>query len=198
MGEMAEPIFESVTTMGQADFVRWVHERDMSGDVHRYELLNGRVVMNPPAAWPHGEVESRLLRRLGNVVEPGRLGRLLGSSQGYELPSGDTVEPDASFVSNARWAATPPVAGKFLQVVPDLVVEILSPSTTTRDRGEKKAIYAGAGVREYWIVDPRGRTVTIFVGEASDRFSAGLVLGEDDTIESDVLPGLGFVVRELF
>ena len=62
---------------------------------------------------------------------------MLGSSAGYDLPSGDTLEPDVSFLSAARLAAGPaPERGRFLRIVPDLVVEILSDSTAKRDRGE--------------------------------------------------------------
>jgi Uma2 family endonuclease len=91
-------------------------------------------------------------------VKQRRNGKVLDSSQGFELPSGDTVEPDHSFVSNERWDAAPaPKLGEFLKVVPDLVVEVLSQKTASQDRGEKKAIYERNGVREYWLVDPRAR-----------------------------------------
>lgn len=196
MEPMSDPIFESVTTMDQPEFARWVASREGRGDA-RYELLNGRLVMNPPAGWPHGEVEARLVRRLGNAVEPLGLGRILGSSQGFELPSGDTLEPDASFVSTARWEASPPSLGRFLRVVPDLVAEILSPSTAARDRGEKKGAYARAGVREYWLVDPRARMVTVF-GSLGDRFDRGRVYEDGETVESVVVPGLRIAVAELF
>lgn len=185
----AEPVFESITTMDQGAFAAWIESRP-AHDLNHYELLNGRVVMMPPAGWPHGGVEARLLRRMGNVAEPAKLGRVCGSSQGFELPTGDTVEPDASFVSIARWrAASPPITGKFLQVVPDLIVEILSPSTATRDRGEKKAIYAAAGVREYVLVDPRARTLTIFTLDGP-RFDAGRIHAHDEHWESVALPRL--------
>jgi Uma2 family endonuclease len=64
----------------------------------------------------------------------------------------------------------PPRAGKYLQVVPDLVVEVLSRSTKTRDRGEKKAIYEANGVTEYWLVDLERRTLTVFAVD-SDKVS---------------------------
>src|SRR4029079_6548928 len=93
-------------------------------------LLNGRIVMNPPGGWPQGEVAltvGALLRAF--VIERG-LGRVLGSDQGFELPSGDVVSPDAVFLSAERWGASEPHEfGRFLRVVPDIVVEVgLSPS----------------------------------------------------------------------
>jgi Uma2 family endonuclease len=191
-----DPVFESITTMDQASFAAWVLSRPAQ-DLNHYELLNGRVVVTMPAGWPHGSVEGRIVARMVVTCDAQRLGHVFGSSQGFELPTGDTVEPDASFVSMARWrAAPPPEPGKFLQVVPDLVVEILSQSTAWRDRGEKKGVYAAAGVREYVMVDPRGRTITVFALDGR-RFDAGQIFTEDGRWESDALPGLALSLAEL-
>src|SRR5262245_3359046 len=123
---MREIQFESVASMSQADFFDWVIERQR-WDPNHYELLNGRIVMTPPAGYPHGGVGSNLQYILGAYVRTAATGRVFDSSQGFELPSGDTVEPDHTFVSNGRWSAAPaPEEGKFLRVVPDLVVEVLS------------------------------------------------------------------------
>ena len=146
--------FESTTTMSPAEFQQWALERAAS-DLHHYELLNGRVVMTPPAGYPHGAVEVAIVRLLSEAL-PG--GRAFGSSQGFVLPTGDTLEPDFSWVGDERWQEMKtPVRGRFLHVAPDLVVEIASPSTALRDRSEKKAAYERAGVREYWIVGRRQR-----------------------------------------
>ena len=125
-------------------------------------------------------------------------GEVLGSSQGFELATGATVAPGASFVSAERWSAmAPPEPGMFLRVVPDLVVEILSLSTASHDRGEKKAIYEQSGVREYWLVDPRGKQVTVFVAQAG-KFDLGTLRELSDEFESAVLSGLVVKVADLF
>ena len=194
---MVELSFESVDTMTQTEFSVWCRER-ASWDRHHYELLNGRVVMNPPAGFPHGSVESRVVRLLANHVLDASLGECFGSSQGFELPTGDTVEPDASYVSKQRWQTMPdPEPGRFLRVVPDLTVEILSAATAHRDRGEKKALYGRAGVREYWIIDPRARTL-ICLTRQEGELHEDAVHEETDTFESPLLPGLTFPVASLF
>lgn len=208
---MSNLVFESTTTMDQASFVAWVAARPAHDD-HHYELLGGRIVMTPPAGWPHGNVESRLVTRMTNAAArpAGRLssatrpelppeqGLVFGSSQGFELPTGDTVEPDASFVSLARWRAAPaPEVGKFLAVVPDLVVEILSNSTASRDRGEKRAIYAAAGVHEYVLVDPRTRTLQVFTRGDDGRFDTGRLFAPDERWDSAVLLGLSACAADL-
>ena len=195
MHDVAEPIFESITTMDAGEFEVWALERE-GWDPHHYELLHGRVVAVPPAAWPHGEIELRLGRRLAEAVE-GTGAHAFGSSQGFLLPSGDVVEPDGSVVSAARWKSIVPEVGRFLPVVPVFVVEVLSPSTSHRDRGEKKAIYGRNGVREYWIVDERTRSVTIHLGDGA-RFDEGQIVPEHQIANSAVVPGLAVRVASLF
>ena len=182
--------------MSQEEFACWVEKRGT--EPHRYELLNGRVVMTPPAGYPHGEIEATLVALLRQHVAAGKLGKVFGSRQGFDLPSGDTVASDASFVSNERWAsAPPPEPGKFLEVVPDLMVEILSTSTASRDRGEKKAIYAQNGVREYWLVDPRACEVLVLTLEGA-RYGEPMIFAVQARVESRALPGLEIEVGEIF
>jgi Uma2 family endonuclease len=197
MPSVPELAFESTQTLTQSEFFAWVCARPTSDD-NRYELLGGRVVMTPPAGYPHGLVEARVSLALGEFIHKSNLGLYLGSSTGFELPSGATVEPDYSFVSTARWGAMPPPRpGQFLRVVPDLVVEILSGSTAYRDRGVKQEIYEANGVREYWLVDPQLRCVTVFtLGDG--RFDAGIVHGDDGVVRSNVLVGLTVEVGWLF
>jgi Uma2 family endonuclease len=165
--------------------------------LNHYELLNGRIVVNPPSGWPHGETEALIANIIVTFVRSRHLGGASGSSQGFELPSGDTVAPDVSFVSAARWEKSGPhERGKFLKVVPDLVVEILSASTAPYDRGEKKAIYQQNGVREYWIVDTAARRVALFsLTEAG--YQKPRLFEEADTVESVVLSGLRFAIRDV-
>ena len=161
---MEDIVFESVRTVTPDEFARLVDERARTGDLHAYELLNGRIVMTPPAGYPHGAIELEVGAFLLHFVKERGVGLAFGPSQGFTLPSGDTVGPDAAFISNERWTAGPlPAEGEFIRIVPDLVVEILSPSTASRDRGEKRGIYERNGVREYWLVDARAHTVTVTI-----------------------------------
>ncbi|MGE0822840.1 MAG: Uma2 family endonuclease [Candidatus Binatia bacterium] len=192
-----ETAFVSTETFTQKEFKRWLDERPRS-DINHYELLRGRIIMNPPAGWPHGSVESNIHTPLGMFVRSHKLGIVLGSSTGYDLPSGDTVEPDISFISAERFAAGPePQEGKFLRIVPNLAIEILSPATAQRDRTEKKAIYEENGVEEYWLVDTKRREVTVY-HLAGTRFGRGKAYTIRDTLRSRVLAGFTLPVREIF
>ena len=189
--------FVSTETFTQKEFKRWLDERPAS-DINHYELLRGRIVMSPPAGWPHGSVGANILIPIGTFVRTHGLGQVLDSSAGYDLPSGDTVEPDISFISAARLAAGPaPQPGKFLRIVPNLVVEILSPATAQKDRTEKKAIYEVNGVEEYWIVDTKRREITVYT-LSGKRFGRGKVYAARDTLRSRVLDGFTVRVGDLF
>ncbi|MFQ5505418.1 MAG: Uma2 family endonuclease [Planctomycetota bacterium] len=188
--------FRSCDRFSQAEFAAWLRTLPPD-DLHHYELLDGRIVMEPPAAWRHGETEAIVVCMLRSFVSERRLGRVFGSSPGFELPTGDTVEPDASFVSRERWEAQDRVPRGFARVVPDLVVEILSPTTRKKDHGQKKRIYERSGVREYWLVDPQSQHVTRFVA-AKRGFDRGTVFESGATLGSVVLEGLRIAVAELF
>jgi Uma2 family endonuclease len=196
MAALPELAFESTRTLSQEEFAAWVAAR-WRGDLNHYELLDGRVVMTPPAGYPHGAIEAALGGILEPFVRKRTLGKCFGSSQGFEVPSGDTVEPDYSFVSAERWhAMPPPEEGRFLRVVPDLVVEILARSTAALDRGEKKDVYERSGVREYWPIDPRARALLVYTRQG-DRFDTGRTFAEGQPFSSAVLPGLAFDVASV-
>ena len=194
---VAETAFISTETFTQKRFKDWVENRSM-GDINRYELASGKIVMTPPAAWEHAEVEARVIRILGDFLTKQNLGRMFGSSAGYELPSGDTLEPDASFISRERWSKGPqPRRGQFLKIVPTLTVEIISPATARRDRIEKKRIYEANGVDEYWLLDPHRREITVF-HLAAGKYDDGNRFEARQKVRSEVLVGLEVLTRSLF
>ncbi len=190
-----EITFRSEQRLTQEEFFRWLQERP--DDTRHYELIHGRIVMTPPANFRHGALGAWLVYKLMLHVEPRGLGLVLDASAGYDLPSGDTLEPDVSFISKERLAAEPqPEPGRFARIVPDLVIETASRSTARRDRTVKKEIYAVNGVREYWLVDPRSRTLTIFQ-EQGAAFDDGRSL-KSGSVASAVFPSLELTVEEVF
>jgi len=192
-----ETTFVSTDRFNQRAFKRWAETRPAT-DINHYELTNGRIVMTPPAGWGHGEIEARMSRMLFDFVDSKKLGKVFGSSTGYNLPSGDTLEPDISFISAQRWAKGPHVGrGQFLKIVPNLVVEILSPATAQRDRVEKKRIYEANGVDELWLVDPTRRDLTVFQ-LAVGQYGQGRHYGSRQTLRSRSLPEFHTPVRFLF
>jgi Uma2 family endonuclease len=195
--QVTETAFISTETFTQKGFKEWVENRSM-GDINHYELVSGKIVMTPPAAWEHAEIEARVIRIVGDFVTKHNLGKVFGSSAGYELPSGDTLEPDASFISRERWSKGPqPRRGQFLRIVPSLVVEIVSPATARRDRIEKKRIYEGNGVDEYWLIDPHRREIMVF-HLAQGKYDKGSRFEARQKLRSEVLTGLVVPTRTFF
>lgn len=188
-----DPHFEPWCT--PEEFARFLEERD--DEAGRYELLNGRIVMVPPPDWSHSETSLDAGALLRAHVKAHGLGSV-HVEMDILLPSGDVVRPDVCYFSHER-AATAVRKRKHTEGVPDLVVEVLSPSTASRDRGEKKkkAIYQANGVREYWLADDQARTVTRFNLDG-DRFGAPNVFTKADEFSSLLLVGLRFAMSEIY
>lgn len=191
-----ETAFRSDERFDQKAFRHWLNGRSPS-DINHYELIDGKIVMTPPAGWPHASIGAMIAGCLSHPVRKNKLGVVLDSSAGYELPSGDTVEPDVSYISAKRFAAGPkPSTGKFVRIVPNLIVEILSPTTSRRNRTEKKNLYERNGVDEYWIVDPSRKQITVFrLGKRGYGPGATMTVGP---IRSRLLPGFELSIKELF
>ena len=94
------------------------------------------------------------------MVRTGNLGRLLAAPVDVKLAEDETVVPDLVFIRHDRLSIIGP---KAIEGAPDLIAEILSPSTRHHDLGKKKALYARFGMREYLAIDPEARILTVFV-----------------------------------
>ncbi|MEW6747533.1 MAG: Uma2 family endonuclease [Planctomycetota bacterium] len=188
--------FVSRQKLTPAEFAAFV-EKGIPADGFRYELIRGHVVMEPPAGYEHGRLGARLVHLIHQALGERDLGVVFDSSAGFELPTGDTLEPDAAFVSRARLARVPDQdPRRFIRAVPDLVVEIASPSTRARDATEKKRIYRESGVEEYLLVDPENRTVTCF--RFGSEASSGEILRGPDIYRSQVVPDFELTIDRLF
>ena len=149
-----------MSTMQTTAPTTWEDVLRMPDDGNRYELIGGRLYMTPAPVLRHQRISKRLEMALMSILEDAGHGELFRAPCLVEFPgTGDRVQPDILFVSNERRGI---VGEKSVQGPPDLVVEILSPSTAHRDRGVKLDLYARCGVREYWIVDPEEDVVDVW------------------------------------
>ena len=123
-------------------------------DELRGELINGEVVaMSSSPTFNHNRVASRIYRAFENYLEGKRCTAIADGTDLY-LTQEDRFIPDMMVVCDRDKIRRDGVHG-----APDLVVEVLSPSTARNDRMHKKAVYEASGVREYWLVDPENRTI---------------------------------------
>lgn len=125
----------------------------------RYEVIEGELVVTPSPSLRHQRIVGRLFRSLGGFVEENELGEVFISPLDVLFAEGDYLEPDILFVGRGREEI---LTDRGIEGPPDLVVEILSPSTEARDRGVKLERYRHYGVPEYWVVDPDERTVEVW------------------------------------
>lgn len=161
-------------------------------DGHRYELIAGEIVMSPSPTTKHQRVIARLTTRLHAFVESRRLGEVFFAPLDVQISRYSVVQPDVTVVLAGRSAI---VSDDRINGAPDLVVEVISPSSRKRDLRDKANLYMHAGVPEYWIVDPESEAITVYVlsgGGYLPSVSAGGVA------RSQVLPGFEVVVAEIF
>lgn len=165
----------------------------MPDDGNRYELIGGELIVSPAPIRNHQKLSHRLQLLLGNHVAKHDLGDVYAAPVDVRLSRHNRVQPDLLFIRNDRrdiYGPTGPVEG-----APDLVVEIISPSSRVMDRIRKAALYADAGVPEYWLVDPMERKVEMLVLEGGHYQAIG---GDDGGLTSTVITGLVVVPETLF
>jgi len=149
-----------------------------------------------PAPVPfHQDLLSYPHLRIGGHVEAHELGKVYFAPLGVQLSVHDVVQPDLLFVSSQRLQIIGP---KRLEGAPDLVVEVLSPSTRRRDLGEKRARYELLGVQEYWAFDPDAATAQVFRRDG-DRFLPPILLSAeaDDRLTTPLLRGLPISLQKV-
>lgn len=160
----------------------------------RYELLDGELVMTPAPDELHQRTQADLGFQVMAFVKANGLGRVYNPPTDVVLSDVDVVQPDLLFVSSER---TQIITKAGVQGAPDLVVEILSPSTAERDKGYKRALYAQHGVKEYWIVGADAGVITVLL-LGDDGYEVAGTFGEGDTLTSPTLEGFRLKVDELF
>jgi Uma2 family endonuclease len=174
-----------------ADFFEW--ELD---EGERYELIDGVAYMMAGATLKHQEISGNLFATLYNFLK-GKPCKVFYSDYAVQLfPEADdrddtVVLPDLFVVCDRKKLVSRACAG-----APDLIVEILSPSTSRYDRLVKFRKYQEAGVKEYWIIDPEDNTIQVHILE-NGRYVT-YMYNDEDLITVSVLPGLQINAAEIF
>jgi|SRR5882672_1158250 len=161
-------------------------------DGFRHEIIEGEEFMTPAPEVPHQRVVSQLVGLLNGHSRKHRLGDVFPAPIDVVLAPEDIVQPDVIFISASHAGR---ITQKNIQGAPDLVIEVLSPSTASVDRGRKLALYERSGVVEYWIADPVTGTMEIHEFGSPRRTR---VYKDDQSFETAVLPGLGVRLADIF
>ena len=160
----------------------------------RSELVGGRRVMLSPTQRTHGKVEGRFYSAIAAVVAREDLGEVMVGEVGiYTQCNPDTVQgADVLFMSHGRLAQLRGTA--FLDVAPELIVEVLSPEDRWSEMRQKIREYFAIGVLLVWVADPDERSVHVFRSPTDVR-----VLTAEATLTGEaVLPGFSAQVGQLF
>ncbi len=176
-----------------ADYLTWDEQEHI-------ELIEGVPVMMSPPSRVHQEISGELFRQIANYLE-GKKCRVYAAPFAVRLfektnddaSSVDTiVEPDLSVVCDRD-----KLDDKGCKGAPDLVIEVLSPSSIRNDRLTKFNLYQRAGVKEYWIVNPAEKSIQVFVLE-DNHYVATALGGSSDVLKVNVLDGCYIDLARVF
>ena len=189
---MIQPVEKETYTF--ADYLTWDE-----GD--RYELIYGDAVMMAPPIYIHQKVLTEISRQIANFLDDkpceilsAPFGVRLFEQQGDTPDNVDTiVEPDLTIICDHSKIDHYGCKG-----APDMVIEILSPSTMRRDRIVKLDLYRRAGVREYWIVDPQNQSVEVYLRDENNDLRPREVYTRTDTAKVTVLDGCTVELAKVF
>ena len=163
-------------------------------DDKQYELIGGKLILVPAPRTIHQRIKGRIFRMVADFVDKNSLGEVLDAPIDVVLTEKDKPQPDILFVSKKRLDI---ITEANVRGAPDLVIEILSPSTSKWDKVEKSRLYYKHGVKEYWIVDPDGKYVEVFIS-GDKNWNLFQAYDENDILISPLLTGLEIQLKEVF
>ncbi|MFZ3091546.1 MAG: Uma2 family endonuclease [Nitrospirota bacterium] len=163
-------------------------------DEKRYEVMKGELIMVPAPFTIHQRVQINLLVILSNFVRKKKLGEVLAAPTDVVLAEDIVVQPDILFISNKRLDIIKDAA---IMGSPDLIIEIVSPSSASYDTIEKRDVYEKYGVKEYWLVFPQEKAVEVLAIEKGiyKEFCKARKTG---IVKSNVIEGITVEIKEIF
>jgi len=175
------------------DYITW-------NDNHYWELIDGIAYQMAPPKRKHQDISFELSRQIGNYLV-GKTCKAYASPFGVRLPLEneldeyikDAVLPDIVIVCDEKKLDDAGCRG-----APDLIVEILSPSTSKRDMEDKRDLYERAGVKEYWIIDPYHNTVQVYILRENKTYGKSKVYAQNDKIKVSIFPDLEIAMETIF
>jgi Uma2 family endonuclease len=176
----------------------WTYEdyQRLPDDGCRYEIIGGVLYVTPAPGFNHQYTAGEIFVALRMYVRERQLGVVISAPFEVHLPDiARPVQPDVLFIAAER---VPGSGAAYFSGAPDLVVEVLSPSTVRTDRLIKFSAYERAGVREYWLADPRTRSVEVYALSDDGTYDMAGQYTPGETVASTVLSDLALPVDDLF
>jgi Uma2 family endonuclease len=162
-------------------------------DSGNYELHNGKIIFMPSPLFQHQDIITELLLLLASYVKKEQLGKVVVAPMDVILTPHDTVQPDMLFISKERLHI---IDGQ-IKGAPDLVIEVLSEGNTTKEMSYKKNIYETTGVKEYWLINLKKKTLAQFEN-VNDKFISKNTFNTEGVIQSIVVEGFEMKMSDIF
>lgn len=159
-----------------------------------FQLIGGKLIMTPAPGTYHQIILMRLIEKLLFFLAGKDLGILFTAPVDVFLEEKETYQPDIIFIAKDRLHI---IETTKIKGAPDLVIEILSPSTGYYDLKKKARVYARCGVKEYWIVDPEDKSIEVFQ-QKEGNFVLVHHVEETGQAKSILLKGFAVEVKEIF
>lgn len=169
--------------------------QEMPDDGKRYQLIDGELYVTPSPNRAHQRAVGNLHVLLHERIEKAGLGEVYLAPFDVVFDQMNVVQPDLLVVGNERLAI---ITEANVEGVPDIAIEVLSPSNKRFDREKKLQLYGRVGVPELWYFDPADGTAEVFHTEADGRCVLSAKLEGNATIVSKVLPGLSLTLDQVF
>ncbi|MGH9073872.1 MAG: Uma2 family endonuclease [Acidimicrobiales bacterium] len=144
---------------------------DSPSDGHRYEVIDGALVVSPAPRWPHQRAVFRLARLLDQAAPDGV--EVFTAPLAWPIREGEVPEPDVMVIERSS------LGPEQVEGTPLLVIEVLSPTGRRRDLLTKRYLYASAGCPSYWIVDPDEPSLTVLGLEGHRYRQLAQVVGNE-------------------
>jgi Uma2 family endonuclease len=158
------------------------------------ELINGDLIMSPAPTPLHQTVSSNLNDLLKAEAKK-RGDTVLYAPIDVFIDNKNVFQPDLIYITRQRGDI---ISLRGVEGAPDIIIEIVSPSSVFIDRNKKKRAYQNAGTREFWLVDPANKTLEIYLHDQADHDTPHLYLVEQGVVKSTVLPDLAFDLSSIF
>lgn len=159
-----------------------------------YQLIGGELVLTPSPTSLHQRIAAKMVTQMRFFAEGHDLGEVFCAPMDVYFNQEETYQPDVFFIP---WEKGKTVEESRINGAPDLVVEILSPSTAKDDLTSKFKTYEQYGVKEYWIIDPANKSIRVYHGEGGS-FTLNQHIHVNGLIQSKVLSGFSIEAGYLF
>ncbi|MEK7805601.1 MAG: Uma2 family endonuclease [Planctomycetota bacterium] len=163
-------------------------------DNNRYEIFNGELLMVPAPSTDHQEISRNIGFLIWSFVKQKCLGKVFNAPVDVVFDDDEVFQPDIVFIKSENQHI---IRKSAIKGIPDLIVEIVSPSSAFYDMVEKKEVYRKYGVKEYWLVFPDEKVIEIFIlgKEGYVEFCKSKKKG---MVKSNVLEGLEIDSKDVF